>query len=92
MSLVVPAPIVRFVRITPTGLDFELFVFVSRLEDRLIVANDLNQAILTKLIEANIIDPKPIPTFKLHSVVEPPGTDVPAGKESGKDGDAAAAP
>ena len=33
----VPPPIVRFVRIGADGLDFELFVFVAQLEDRLIV-------------------------------------------------------
>ena len=47
----VPAPIVRFIQITTSGLDFELFVFVARLEDRLVVSNDLNKAILAKLIE-----------------------------------------
>jgi len=83
----VPAPIVRFERITPSGLDFELFVFVSRLEDRLVVTNDLNQAILTKLIESGILDPKPIPTIKLHGIE----THLEA-KPAGKDGDAAAAP
>ncbi|MEA2853374.1 MAG: potassium-dependent mechanosensitive channel, partial [Rhodospirillaceae bacterium] len=84
----VPAPIVRFERITPSGLDFELFVFVSRLEDRLLVTNDLNQAILAKMIEAGILDPKPIPTFKLHGVEKPLSVDVIAKK----DGDAAAPP
>ncbi len=64
----VPVPIVRFVRITPTGLDFELFVFVARLEDRLIVANDLNKAILDKMIELKIVDPNPIPAFRLHGI------------------------
>jgi small-conductance mechanosensitive channel len=84
----VPAPIVRFERITPNGLDFELFVFVNRLEDRLVVTNDLNQTILARLIEAGIVDPKPIPTFKLHSIETP----LDAVGASGKDGDAAAAP
>jgi small-conductance mechanosensitive channel len=84
----VPAPIVRFERITPTGLEFELFVFVSRLEDRLVVTNDLNQAILAKLIESGILDPKPVPTFKLHGIETPPG----AAAASSKDGDAAAPP
>ncbi len=90
----VPAPIVRFERITPSGLDFELFVFVSRLEDRLVVTNDLNQAILAKMIESGILDPKPIPTFKLQSIDTPPGAASTAGKDgaAGKDGDAAAAP
>ena len=62
----VPAPIVRFVAVTTTGLDFELFVFVSRLEDRLVVGNDLHKTILAKLVEQKIIDPKPIP--QLHIV------------------------
>jgi potassium-dependent mechanosensitive channel len=64
----VPAPIIRFVRITPSGLEFELFVFVARLEDRVIVANDLNKAILEKLIELKIVDPNPVPAFKLHGI------------------------
>ncbi len=81
----VPTPIVRFERITPSGLDFELFVFVARLEDRLIVANDLNQAILAKLIELKVIDPNPIPTFKLQGTDKLVVTDA----ASGKDGDAA---
>jgi potassium-dependent mechanosensitive channel len=84
----VPPPIVRFERITPSGLDFELFVFVNRLEDRLVVTNDLNQVILGKLIEAGIVDPAPIPTFKLHGIGTPPE----AVAASGKDGGAAAAP
>jgi len=90
----VPAPIVRFERITPSGLDFELFVFVSRLEDRLVVTNDLNQAILTRMIESGILDPRPIPTFKLHSIDTPPGAASTADKDGAaeKDGDAAAAP
>jgi|HubBroStandDraft_3_1064219.scaffolds.fasta_scaffold00642_7 potassium efflux system protein len=103
----VPAPIVRFERITPTGLEFELFVFVSRLEDRLVVTNDLNQAILAKLIESGILDPKPVPTFKLHGIephlgIKPggvkPGDAQPAdaqpadAKPASKDGDAAAPP
>ena len=61
----VPAPIVRFIAVTTTGLDFELFVFVARLEDRLVVANDLNKAILAKLIEQKIIDPAPIPQLQI---------------------------
>jgi potassium-dependent mechanosensitive channel len=64
----VPAPIVRFLRITPAGLDFELFVFVSRLEDRLVVANDLNRDILARLIELKIIDPTPVPELRLRGV------------------------
>jgi small-conductance mechanosensitive channel len=84
----VPAPIVRFERITPSGLDFELFVFVNRLEDRLVVTNDLNQTILARLIEAGIVEPNAIPTFKLHSIETPAAADGAAGKN----GDAAAAP
>jgi potassium-dependent mechanosensitive channel len=90
----VPAPIVRFERITPTGLEFELFVFVSRLEDRLVVTNDLNQAILAKLIESGILDPKPIPTFKLHGIEAPAAAAAALAKDgaAAKDGDAAAPP
>ncbi len=55
----VPAPIVRFQRIAATGLDFQLLVFVSQLEDRLIVTNDLNGTILARLIEEKILDPRP---------------------------------
>jgi small-conductance mechanosensitive channel len=84
----VPPPIVRFERITPAGLEFELFVFVNRLEDRLVVTNDLNRTILARLIEAGILDPKPIPTFKLHGIEAAAG----AVAASSKDGDAAAAP
>lgn len=61
----VPAPIVRFIQITTSGLDFELFVFVARLEDRLVVGNDLNKAILARLIELKIVDPAPVPQLRL---------------------------
>jgi len=64
----VPAPIVRFIQITTSGLDFELFVFVARLEDRLVVSNDLNTAILAKLIELKIVDPAPVPELRLRGV------------------------
>ena len=64
----VPSPIVRFVQITTSGLDFELFVFVARLEDRLVVSNDLNKAILAKLIELKIVDPTPVPEFRLRDL------------------------
>jgi potassium efflux system protein len=64
----VPAPIVRFIQITPAGLDFELFMFVARLEDRLVVANDLNKAILARLIELKIIDPSPVPELRLRGI------------------------
>jgi small-conductance mechanosensitive channel len=55
----VPAPIVRFPRITTTGLDFELLVFVAHLEDRLVVTNDLNKEILARLLDARIIERAP---------------------------------
>jgi small-conductance mechanosensitive channel len=64
----VPAPIVRFVRIAPAGLDFELFVFVARLEDRLVVSNELNRAILARMIEVKILDPNPVPEIKVRGV------------------------
>jgi potassium-dependent mechanosensitive channel len=71
----VPSPIVRFVAVTPTGLDFELFVFVARLEDRLVVGNDLNKAILDKLIEQKIIDPEPIPKLRVIGLEDLPSAD-----------------
>jgi small-conductance mechanosensitive channel len=64
----VPAPIVRFLRISPTGLDFELLVFVAQLEDRLVVTNALNAAILARLIEEKIVDPRPVAEFKLRDL------------------------
>jgi small-conductance mechanosensitive channel len=64
----VPQPIVRFVRIMPGGLEFELFVFVAKLEDRLIVMNDLNRTILARLIEEKIVDPKAATEFKLRDL------------------------
>ena len=64
----VPAPIVRFVRIAPGGLEFELFAFVARLEDRTIVSNDLNRTLLAKLIEAKILDPRATPEFRLRDL------------------------
>ncbi|TSA17215.1 MAG: hypothetical protein D4R74_03040, partial [Betaproteobacteria bacterium] len=64
----VPAPIVRFVRVGTSGLDFELFVFVSNLEDRLTVANGLNRTLLARLIEEKIIDPKPVPELRLRDI------------------------
>ncbi len=64
----VPQPIIRFARIAPTGLEFELFVFVAKLEDRLIVSNDLNRTILARLIEEKIVDPKAAPEFKLRDL------------------------
>ena len=64
----VPAPIVRFQRITQAGLDFELLVFVAQLEDRLVVTNALNAAILARLIEEKILDPRPAAEFKLRDL------------------------
>ena len=64
----VPMPIVRFVRVTTTGLDFELFVFVAQLEDRQVVANDLNRTLLARLIEEKIIDPRPVPELRLRDL------------------------
>jgi len=67
----VPAPIVRFNQIMAAGLEFELFVFVARLEDRLVVSNDLNKAILAKLIELKIVDPAPVPQLRVLGVDNP---------------------
>ncbi len=64
----VPAPIVRFVRVGTSGLDFELFVFVSNLEDRLTVSNGLNRTLLARLIEEKIIDPRPVPELRLRDI------------------------
>jgi small-conductance mechanosensitive channel len=63
-----PAPIVRFAKVGSDGLQFELFVFVARLEDRLIVTNDLNRAILAKLIEQKIINPAAVPEIRLRGL------------------------
>jgi potassium efflux system protein len=71
----VPAPIIRFLSITPTGLEFELFVFVARVEDRLVVSNALNKSILARLIELKIVDPRPVPELRVRGVetiVKPP--------------------
>jgi potassium-dependent mechanosensitive channel len=76
----VPPPIVRFIQITTSGLDFELFVFVARLEDRLVVGNDLNKAILAKLIELKIVDPKPVPELRLRGIENLPAADLPTQK------------
>jgi potassium efflux system protein len=67
----VPAPIVRFNQITSNGLEFELFVFVARLEDRIVVSNDLNKAILAKLIELKIVDPAPVPQLRVLGMESP---------------------
>lgn len=72
----VPAPIVRFIQITTSGLDFELFVFVARLEDRLVVGNDLNKAILAKLIELKIVDPAPVPELRLRGIENLPAANL----------------
>ena len=41
---------------------------VARLEHRLVVSNDLNKTILARLIELKIIDPTPVPEFRLRGV------------------------
>ncbi len=64
----VPSPIVRFVRVTTTGLDFQLYVFVAQLEDRNVVTNDLNRALLARLIEEKIVDPHPAAEFRLRDI------------------------
>ena len=64
----VPTPIVRFPRITPTGLDFELLVFVAHLEDRLVVSNDLNKEILARLLAEKILDPQPAAQIALRDL------------------------
>lgn len=64
----VPQPIVRFARIGTTGLEFETFVFVAQLEDRLVVSNDLNRTILARLIEEKILDPRAATEFKLRDL------------------------
>jgi small-conductance mechanosensitive channel len=61
-------PIVRFTRVKTDGLDFELFVFVSRLEDRQVVTNDLNRALLARLLEEKIIDSHPAAEIKLRDL------------------------
>jgi small-conductance mechanosensitive channel len=64
----VPSPIVRFARVGTAGLEFELMVFVSQLEDRLPVNNDLNRTILAKMIEAKILDPAPVPQLNVRNL------------------------
>ena len=64
----VPPPIVRFLRVTPAGLDFELFVFVAQLEDRQIVTNELNRVLLARLIDEKILDPTPAAEFILRDL------------------------
>jgi small-conductance mechanosensitive channel len=78
----VPAPIVRFVKVDSSGLDFELFVFVARLEHRLVVTNDLNKTILARLIELKIIDPAPVPELRLRGI-EPYLRTVASAQEDG---------
>ena len=58
----------------------ELFVFVARLEDRLVVGNDLNKAILAKLIELKIVDPAPVPELRLRGIETLPAADLPTQK------------
>jgi small-conductance mechanosensitive channel len=64
----VPMPIVRFVRVGQSGLEFGMYVFVAQLEDRQVVTNDLNRAILVRLIEEKILDPAPAAEFKLRDL------------------------
>ena len=54
----------------------------------LVVTNDLNQAILARLIESGILDPKPMPSFKLHGLEHHLALD----SKDGKDGHAASPP
>jgi len=75
----VPVPIVRFLRLGPSGLDFQLYAFVARLEDRLVVGNDLNRAILQRITEAGIdipfSDGRPRPP---EAKLPPPQAEAPA--------------
>lgn len=64
----VPQPIVRFAKIAPGGIEFELFVFVAKLEDRLIVTNDLNRTILARMIEEKILDPRVTTEIRLRDL------------------------
>jgi potassium efflux system protein len=86
----VPAPIVRFVRVTSTGLEFELFVFVSQLADRIVVGNDLNRDLLARMIEEKIIDPRPVPELKVRDLDKLAGRL--AGQEAAPSADYAAPP
>jgi hypothetical protein len=61
-------------------------VFVARLEDRLVVSNDLNKAILAKLIELKIVDPAPVPQLRLVA----PENAAPEERQPSKPTDAAA--
>jgi potassium efflux system protein len=75
----VPAPIVRFLRLGPSGLDFQLYAFVARLEDRLVVGNDLNRTILQRITDAGIdipfSDGRPRPP---EAKLPPPQAEAPA--------------
>ena len=53
---------------SPGRLDFELFVFVARLEDRQIVTNELNRGLLARLISEKIIDPAAAPEYKVRNL------------------------
>jgi small-conductance mechanosensitive channel len=74
----VPAPIVRFLRLSPNSLDFELYAFVARLEDRLVVANDLNRTILERITDAGIEIPFADGRPRPREVIVPPPTAEPA--------------
>ena len=77
----VPSPIVRFLRLGQNGLDFQLYAFVARLEDRLVVGNDLNRTILQRITEAGIdipfSDGRPRP---VEAKLAPPAEETPAEK------------
>jgi len=57
----------RFLAVTPTGLDFELFVFVARWEERgWWSSNDLYKTILAKLSSRRyIIRGRPFPKLQV---------------------------
>ncbi len=95
----VPAPVVRFGRLGADGLEFDLFAFVDRLEDRLVVGNDLNRTILEKLREADIEIPFRTIDLRLRDIdalVRAIRRPTPAGpareKKAGEADDAAASP
>ena len=91
----VPAPIVRFVRITPSGLDFELFVFVApagRPAGRR--ATISTRRSWRKMIELGIVDPS---LFRRSSCAASTrrrrrASAAEARGPRARDGDAAAAP
>jgi potassium efflux system protein len=64
----VPAPIIRFSRLGSDGLDFVVYAFVARLEDRLIVGNDLTRTVLEKFREAGVEIPYRTVDLNLRNV------------------------